>query len=366
MIAPCANDERWMRLALSLGARGLGRTWPNPAVGCVIVKDGRVLGRGWTQPSGRPHAERMALAQAGKNASGATAYVTLEPCAHTGKTPPCAQGLIDAKITRVVSAMTDPDPRVAGKGHAMLRAAGISVTTDVCADQAAYDHAGFLLKTTQNRPMVTLKLASSLDAKIATKTGESQWITAQPAREYVHALRANHDAIMIGRATAVADNPRLNVRLAGLQDRAPVRVVLDSQLKTPATGNLVENIQYQPLWIIHGNAAQTDAWAQTGAELIKVPTTNNQGLCLPDVLQELAARGITRLFCEGGGQLAASLLGAGLVDRLITMTAGIAIGADGTPNLASLGVSNLSDAPRFELDSLRQLGPDVIAQWNRA
>ncbi len=356
-------DERWMRLALSLGARGLGTTWPNPAVGCVIVKDGRLVGRGWTHPTGRPHAERVALTQAGDNAQGATAYVTLEPCSHTGKTSPCSDALIAAGITRVVSAIGDPDDRVAGKGYEKLRAAGITVETDLLKSDADAANIGFFKRITKNLPMVTLKLANSLDGKIATKTGESQWITGPEARAYVHYLRATHDAVMIGSGTSVADNPSLTVRLSGLEHRHPVRVVIDSNLSTPSDGELGRTATDFPVWICHGANANLNDWDKTAARLIPC-ALDNAHVSLTDALHKLADQGITRIFCEGGGKLAASLMSAGLVDRLITMTAGMAIGADGTPNLASLGVANLIDAPKFKLHTQRVIGNDIMVEWH--
>jgi diaminohydroxyphosphoribosylaminopyrimidine deaminase/5-amino-6-(5-phosphoribosylamino)uracil reductase len=358
-------DDRWMRLALALGARGLGQTWPNPAVGCVIVKHGRVLGRGWTQAGGRPHAERVALAQAGHAAKGATAYVTLEPCAHTGKTTPCADALVDAGIERVVAACGDPDPRVAGKGFGRLRAAGIELHTGVLEAEAKQANIGFLTRVTQNRPAVTLKLANSLDGKIATSTGESQWITGGASRAYVHFLRATHDAVMIGRGTSVADDPGLNVRLNGLENSTPVRVILDRNLSTPVDSQLGRTAKDNPVWICHGTGAKSVDWDDTAATLIECAVEGGT-LCLSDTLGKLADKGITRVFCEGGGKLAASLIREGYVDRLITMTAGIAIGADGTPNLGAMGVDILAQAPRFKLISQRRFGPDLMAEWRSA
>ncbi len=356
-------DDRWMRLALALGARGLGTTWPNPAVGCVIVKDGRVLGRGWTQAGGRPHAEPMALAQAGAAAKGATAYVTLEPCAHTGKTPPCADALVNAGIARVVIATGDPDPRVAGKGLDKLRAAGIELRTSVLETEAQQANIGFLTRVTKNRPAVTLKLASSLDGKIATNTGESQWITGGASRAYVHLLRASHDAVMVGSGTSVADDPSLTVRLGGLEHRVPVRIILDSNLSTPADSQLGRTSKDTAVWMCHGPEADTRGWAGTGAELITC-SVDNGGLSLNGTLAKIAEKGITRVFCEGGGKLAAALIREGYVDRLITMTAGIAIGADGIPNLDTMGVNTLNKAPRFELVSHRRIGDDLMAEWH--
>ncbi len=356
-------DERWMRLALSLGARGLGTTWPNPAVGCVIVKNGRVIGRGWTQPTGRPHAERVALAQAGDAAKGATAYVTLEPCSHTGKTSPCADALANAGIARVVCATGDPDERVAGKGYEKLRAAGIQVDTGILQDAANSANMGFFSRITKQRPMVTLKLASSLDGKIATQTGESQWITGSEARSYVHYLRATHDAVMIGSGTSVEDDPSLTVRLTGLEHRHPVRIVMDSNLSTDANSILANTAADIPVWMCHSrDASGLDAWQKTNADLIECSMEDGH-ISLPDALAKIASKGITRIFCEGGGYLAASLIKHGLVDRLITFTAGMAIGADGKPNLGALNVSSLDQAPRFELLEYRKIGADLMTEW---
>ena len=356
-------DERWMRLALSLGVRGLGTTWPNPAVGCVIVKDSRVVGRGWTQPSGRPHAERVALAQAGDATRGATAYVTLEPCSHTGKTSPCADALIEAGIIRVVSATGDPDKRVSGRGYDKLRAAGIQVDTDVLKSEADDANLGFFKRLTKKRPMITLKLANSLDGKIATKTGESQWITGPEARAYVHYLRATHDAVMVGSGTSIADDPSLTVRLLGFENQQPVRIIIDTSLSTPSDSNLGRSAHETPVWICHGADVGLEGWDSTKATLI--PCQLDKGhVSLSDALEKIAERGITRIFCEGGGKLAASLIFAGLVDRLITMTAGVAIGADGTPNLAKLGVSTLNNAPRFHMHRHRKIGDDIMVEWH--
>src|SRR6266705_1008472 len=219
-------DEQAMRAALALARRGLGRVWPNPAVGCAIVKDGRVVGRGWTQPGGRPHAETEALARAGGAAHGATAYVTLEPCCHSGRTPPCADAL-------VVAALEDPDPRVVGGGLARLRAAGIAVEAGLCAAEAAEINAGFFQRVRLGRPLVTLKLATSLDGRIATASGESRWITGPAARERAHLLRVTHDAILVGTDTVLADNPQLTCRLPGLGHRSPVRIAIDRELRIP-------------------------------------------------------------------------------------------------------------------------------------
>ena len=241
-----------MGIALALARRGLGRVWPNPAVGCLLVREGRIIGRGWTGSGGRPHAETEALrrASASGGAAGATAYVTLEPCGHTGKTPPCAKALVEAGIGRAVVAATDPDPRVNGRGIAMLEAAGIEVTLGVRAAEARALNAGFLSRVEQGRPLVTLKLATTLDGRIATHTGASRWISGPVARDWTHALRAMSDAIMIGSGTALADDPELTCRLPGMTDLSPVRVVVDRRLRLPLTSRLVRDAKRQPTWLI--------------------------------------------------------------------------------------------------------------------
>ncbi len=357
-----------MDLALGLGARGLGHTWPNPAVGCVIVQGGRILGRGWTQPGGRPHAETMALTQAGAGARGATAYVTLEPCAHHGKTPPCAEALVQAGLKRVVVALTDPDPRVAGRGLARLRDAGIAVETGLGAGQAAWDNRGFLLRQTEGRPFLTLKLATSLDGRIATASGESRWITAAPARRMVHLMRVRHDGVMVGAGTARADDPMLDVRDLGVASQS-VRVVLSRALDLPLNGKLAQSAGAQPLWLCHGAAASVDlraAWQGLGARLFAVPLGPDGQLDVAQALAMLAKAGLTRVFCEGGGALAAALLRARRVDQLVDFTAGLALGGDGHTGIGPLGLARLEAAPRFALHEVRRVGPDVMTIWRAA
>ncbi|MGH7115700.1 MAG: bifunctional diaminohydroxyphosphoribosylaminopyrimidine deaminase/5-amino-6-(5-phosphoribosylamino)uracil reductase RibD, partial [Stellaceae bacterium] len=238
-----------MRTALALARRGLGAVWPNPAVGCVIISQGRVVGRGWTQPGGRPHAETEALRRAGGAARDATAYVSLEPCCHWGRTPPCADALIKAGVRRVVIALEDPDPRVAGNGIARLRAAGLAVEIGPGAEDAAEINAGFLTRQRLGRPLVTLKLATSLDGRIATGSGESQWITGPPARQRAHLLRARHDAVMVGTGTVLADDPELTCRLPGLGHRSPLRVVLDRRLRIPRSAHVIADARQSPTWV---------------------------------------------------------------------------------------------------------------------
>lgn len=360
-------DNRQMAHALRLGRRGMGLCWPNPAVGCVIVKSGRVIGRGWTQPGGRPHAEPVALAEAGADARGATAYVTLEPCSHHGQTPPCAEALIAAGIARVVAPFEDRDARVSGRGFAMLRAAGIDVTTGIGSEQAAQDHAGFFLRQDQGRPFLTLKLAASLDGRIATATGESQWITGPEARREVHGLRARHDAVMVGAGTARADDPSLTVRGLGIT-RQPVRIVVSRRLDLPLTGELARSAGDVPVWLCHGPDADPslrDAWTGLGARLVPCPLIGRQ-VDVTSVLRALGSAGLTRVFCEGGGHLAASLLAAGLVDELICFHAGMMLGAEGQPGVGALGLEHLAEAPRLNLVETRAAGADVMTRWCRS
>ncbi len=355
-----------MALALSLGRRGQGRVWPNPAVGCVIVAQGRIVGRGWTQPGGRPHGEVEALAQAGAAARGATAYVTLEPCSHHGQTPPCAQALIDAGVARVVVATTDSDARVNGQGLQMLRDAGIEVTLGVGEAEARRDHAGFFRRVELGRPLLTLKLANSFDGRIATGTGESQWITAPQARRVVHAMRSRHDAVLIGGGTARADDPSLTVRDLGV-DHQPARVVVSRRLDLPLMGQLARTAAEVPVILCHGKDADpmlVQTWRDLGATLLPCAARGGQ-LDPADILQQLGAHGLTRVFCEGGSALAASLLEADLVDELIGFTAGLVIGAEGLPGVGAMGLEALRNAPRFDLRETMACGPDILHVWTR-
>ena len=358
------DDTAHMAHALSLGQRGLGRTWPNPAVGCVIVNGNNIVGRGWTQPGGRPHAEVMALAQAGQGARGATAYITLEPCAHHGQTRPCAEALIEAGIARAVTALTDPDPRVSGKGHAILRAAGIVVTENVLADQARTANAGFLKRVTKGLPLVTLKLGLTLDGRIATSTGESRWITSPQSRRAAHALRLNHDAVLVGAGTARADNPDLTVRDIGASHQ-PIRVVMDARLSHDPKSRLGQTAKQSPVWLCHTDHAPEDArkaWQNTGATLIHCAASGPH-INLTDAMQRLATLGLTRILCEGGATLAASLIRDHLVDDLITFTAGKLIGASGHAALGPLPDAPLKNLPTLSLIATRQIGPDTMTHW---
>lgn len=352
-----------MTVAVGLARRGLGNAWPNPAVGCVLVRDGRVVGRGWTRPGGRPHAETEALARSGDAARGATAYVSLEPCSHHGATPPCADALVAAGVARVVVAQGDPDPRVAGAGLKRLREAGVAVTEDVGAAAAAKVNRGFVARVAEGRPAVTLKLATSLDGRIAAASGDSKWITGPVARDVAHGLRLRHDAVLTGIGTVLADDPALTCRLPGGDLRPSVRVVLDSDGRFPVDGQLARTAGAVPVWLVLGEGAAAPEGLPATVEVITVPRAGEGRPDPAGVLAALAGRGVTRLLVEGGGRIAAALIRAGLVDRLCWFRAGVAIGDDGIAGVAALGLSGLADAPRFTLERRWQLGGDLLESW---
>ena len=362
-----AADHRFMALALTLGRRGLGRTWPNPAVGAVVVKDGMIVGRGWTQPGGRPHAEPEALARAGAEARGATLYVTLEPCSHVGKTPPCVDAIIAAGISRVVSAIEDPNPQVAGQGHARLRSAGITVDVGIGAVEAARDHAGHFRRVRDGRPHVILKLAVSSDDKIGAAGGKPVAITGEAARARVHLLRAQCDAVLIGIGTALADNPRLDCRLPGMAARSPVRVVLDRFLRLPGESHLVRSAREVPLWVVTSDRAEASAAARLEAAGVQVmrAAAGDAGLDLPGILSMLAAKGITRVLVEGGAKVAASFLAAGLVDEAWLFRAPQPIGADGVPALGALPLGAITQSPSFTVYASEALAQDNLTIYER-
>lgn len=359
-------DADFMKMALALAERGLGQVAPNPAVGCVIVRDGLVVGRGWTQPGGRPHAETEALARAGDLARGATAYVTLEPCAHHGRTGPCAEALIEAGVARVVGAVADPDPRVAGKGFAMLEKAGVEVDEGICFEQARHLNEGFFRKVKDERPLVTLKIASSADGRIATKTGHSRWITGERARKHGHLLRATHDAIMIGSATAIVDDPSLTCRLPGLERRSPIRIVADGRLRLPLTSALVREARETPLWLLtlaDSDADRRAAFLSCGVELIDVPTGADGLMDMKAAMKILAGHGLTRVLIEGGSRLASSLVRSHLVDRIEWFRSSTIIGGDGYPAIAAFGVERADAAPKLTLTASLALGEDTLSSY---
>ena len=357
-----------MRAALALARRGLGNAWPNPSVGCVVVRHGRVVGRAVTAPGGRPHAEPLALDMAGAAARGATVYVTLEPCCHHGRTPPCTDALIAAGVARVVIAARDCDPRVDGQGVARLRAAGIAVDEGLLAAEAEEVNAGFFSRVRRGRPLVTLKLASTLDGRIATRTGESRWITGEPARRMAHALRGRHDAVMVGVGTVLCDDPDLTCRISGYSPVPLVRVVADSHLRTSLTCRLVATAAQTPTWMVARESADPErrrALERAGAEVITVPA-GSPGVDLGHALAALARRGITRVLVEGGAKIAAALLRADLVDRIAWFHAPAVMGADGWPAAQAFGTDRLVVMPRFIRASATELGDDMLTELRRA
>lgn len=363
-----AHDLHCMETALNLARRGLGGTWPNPSVGCVIARDGRIIARGWTQKGGRPHAETEALARAGAAARGATAYVSLEPCAHHGKTPPCADTLIAAGVARVVAPISDPDPRVAGRGFEKLRRAGISVDIGLCAEQAARLNAGFISHIVQNVPLVTVKIASTLDGRVATASGESQWITGEAARAFGHYLRAEYDAIMIGGATALADDPELTCRLPGLEHASPVRVIADGRMRLALTSRLVQSARTCPVWLLtrpDGDPLRKQAYRDAGVEIIEIILGVNGVLNIAALLNALSQRGVTRLLVEGGPALAASILQANAVDQIVWFRAARLIGGDGLAAIGPLGLNHLAQTPVYLRESTRLLGNDIVETYRR-
>jgi diaminohydroxyphosphoribosylaminopyrimidine deaminase/5-amino-6-(5-phosphoribosylamino)uracil reductase len=346
-----------MRHALTLAERALGRTAPNPAVGCVIVAcNGRIVGRGWTQDGGRPHAEAVALAQAGEAAKGATAYVTLEPCAHHGQTLPCAEALAKGGIARAVAAVEDPDPRVKGKGFAMLRAAGVDVSTGLLEQEASELNAGFFRRFTENRPLATLKIAQSADGKTAW-AADDKWITGEEARRFGHLLRAKHDAILIGVGTALADDSELTCRLPGLEKYSPLRVVLDTHLRLPEGGKLVRTAEQTPT-IVFTTSDGGDALRNCGVEVLKVMPDPQGRPDIAAVLNELAQRGVTRLLVEGGATIVSAFRDAGFADRLEIFTAPLTLGNAGGGAIAL-------ETPDFVRISRRILGPDALESFAR-
>ena len=361
-------DERFMRSALAIGRRGLGRTCPNPAVGCVIVRaepEGpRIVGRGWTQPGGRPHAETQALLQAGRLAEGATAYVTLEPCSHFGRTGPCADALARAGVERVVGAVRDPDPRVSGRGFHMLESFGIAVSEGACREEATDIHLGHFTRILRGRPAVTLKMALSSDRKVAGSGGRPVRITGPEASARVHLLRAQSDAVAVGIGTALRDDPLLTVRLPGLEDRRPIRVVFDSRLRLPPASRLVASAGAGPVWVLAGEgapAAREAALRSSGVEVMRVPGPDE--LDLGAALRLLAVRGLTRVLVEAGPTLAAALVAHDLVDEAILFT---------SPDPIREGIEGFDHATRDRLTgrlsrlASRAVGRDTMTVLRRS
>lgn len=356
-----------MDLALALGRRGLGNTWPNPAVGAVVVRNDApvILGRGWTQPGGRPHAETEALGRAGAAARGATLYVTLEPCSHHGKTPPCCDAIVAAGISRVVSALEDPNVQVAGQGHALLRQSGITVDIGLGAAAARLAHAGHIRRVCDHRPHVTLKLAVSADGKAGLAGRRPVRITGAAAQPRTHLLRAMNDAILVGIGTALADDPQLTCRLPGMAARSPVRVVLDTALRLPRDGALARTARDTPVWVVTAadpNCAAGQALRAQGVDFVRLPGGGG-ALDLAAVLGALAARGITRLMVEGGPTVAAAFLRAGMVDEAVLLRGPQPIGADGIDAIAGLPLTALTGSPALRSLGIEAVGDDLIEHF---
>lgn len=358
-----------MLAAVALARRALGRSWPNPAVGCVVVQGGVVAARAHTGDGGRPHAEAAALDKLGGRARGAAVYATLEPCSHHGRTPPCAEALIAAGAARVVVAAGDPDPRVDGRGVAALRGAGIEVETGVCADEAEDLLAGYFMRVRAGRPLVTLKLASTLDSRIAARGGESRWITGEAARRHAHLLRARHDAVLVGGRTAVLDDPALTCRLPGLEKASPVRVVAEGRDPLPRRSALAATAARTPTWLAVPRAREAERRAAlrgTGVVVVPVDRREDGRVDLSSALCALGSKGITSVLAEGGARLAAALVGAGLVDRIVWYRAPSLLGGDAREALEALGIGSLDAAPRFTKTSARSVGRDVVEVYRPA
>lgn len=339
-----------MQIALNLAKTGLGTTYPNPSVGCIIVKDDIIIGRGRTQEGGRPHAEKHAIKHAIADTNGATMYVTLEPCCHQGKAPPCTKEIIKAGIKRIFIATPDPDKRVAGNGIKQLHDAGITVELGLCQAEANEINYGFFKNKTKVLPQVSLKIATSLDGKIATSTYDSKWITSDSARNYAHKLRSTYDAILIGSNTALKDDPSLTCRIAGLENRSPIRVILDRSGKVTDDLQIIQTAQEIPTVIFTEDKSHKFPY-------VKIIHYNGD---IKEALEELAKFGITRVLVEGGSQVAASLIKANLVDKIYWFHAPVIIGGDGIPSVSDLGFDKVSEAPRFKTTNSVQLGVDRL------
>lgn len=363
------DDARYMAAALNLARRGLGRVAPNPAVGALIVREGVVVGRGFTGLGGRPHAETIALQEAGAGAAGATLYVTLEPCSHHGRTPPCADAIIAAGIARTVSALDDPDPRVRGQGHARLRAAGIELRTGVLAEAAARLNLGHILRVTQNRPMLALKLAETADGYAAGAAGAPRLaITGEAANAHVHMLRAIHDAILVGSGTVLADDPLLTVRLPGLEGLKPLRIVLDSKLALKPGSQLATTAFDHPTLVLTAESASPEAAAHLaakGIEIVRIACDSLGRIDLPAALSYLAGRGLTRIFCEGGPHLAAALIQSGFADEITLLTSEAALGGPGLAVLDPASRALLNDPAYYRRVEERMIGPDRLRRYER-
>jgi diaminohydroxyphosphoribosylaminopyrimidine deaminase / 5-amino-6-(5-phosphoribosylamino)uracil reductase len=362
-------DTRYMAAALALGRRGLGLCAPNPAVGALLVKDDVILARGWTRPGGRPHAETEALREAGAQARGSTLYVSLEPCSHHGQTPPCTDAIIAAGVGRVVYAVDDPDPRACGRGAQILTDAGIDVSRGVLTEEARWGNLGHFLRVTDARPMVTLKLALTADLYAAGPARDPRLIvTGTPANGLIHLMRAMHDAVMVGIGTSLADDPLLSVRLPGLEERKPLRIVLDSDLRLPPSARLAATAAKSPTLVIAGEGASVERAAhlrEAHIEVVQVPRDKMQRVDLIEALRFLGTRGLTRIFCEGGPSVASALMGQGLADEIMIFIAPEPLGREGVLGLDATAAKMLDDPEHYRIVETRRIGADRLTRHER-
>lgn len=354
------SDERYMRTALGLARRAAGRTSPNPMVGAVVVRDGRVVGRGHHARAGGDHAEVAALRQAGQAARGATLYINLEPCSHFGRTPPCARAVIEAGVGRVVAGMVDPNPEVAGRGLAALREAGVRVEVGVREEECRRLNEAFVKHVTLGLPFVTLKLAASLDGRIATSSGDSRWVTGEAARKYVHGLRNECDAVLVGSGTVAADDPQLTCRIPGGRD--PWRIVLDRRLRTPVTARVVNHPEPGKTVLVCGNgvpAGRRKRLEDRGVQVWTFPVRQGR-ISFRRVLRKLARSGVLSVLVEGGGVTASRAVADKVVDKVLCFYAPKFIGAEGLPMMGDLGITRMRGCPRLERPVVRRLGEDIL------
>lgn len=359
-------DRRFMGMALQVAHRMLGRTAPNPAVGAIIADEatGEVITRGWTQQGGRPHAEGYALARAGARARGQTMYVSLEPCSHHGRTPPCANAIVAAGMRRVVCAIEDPNPEIAGRGLAVLRQAGVAVDLGLCAEEARWMAAGHILRMTRDRPFVQLKIAVSADGLIAPGDGAPRWVTGPEARQFAHVLRARADAILVGRKTVADDNPELTCRLPGLEGRSPRRVILDAKFRTSPAAKMLQTAERVPVTIF-GDTASTPPSYPKGVEVRRMPSGPDGRLSLAVALESLAAEGVTRVLVEGGPTIADAFLAADLVDEVVIGHGSEALGSTGRMPVGDHGLEFLTRTDRWQTVDERRIGADRLSVHRR-
>ncbi len=356
-----SNDLQYMRNALALARMGLGHTWPNPTVACILVKHNRIIARARTANGGRPHAEQLAIEHAGDNAKGSTAYVTLEPCAHEGETPSCARLLIEAGVQKVVIGILDPDLRTNGKGMEYLKKAGVEVVSGMMEQECFALNEGFFLKQLKSRPFITLKTATTLDGKIATSTGQSKWITGKMARARGHLLRAQHDAIAVGLNTISQDNPALTCRLEGGQ-KSLTRIVFDTNGKLTGTEKIFADIKNNPVWIVTASKNLNII----GAKILQVSKNNQNQIDIKEALQAITAEGVTRLLVEGGAHLMTSFLKENLFDELHWFRAPILMGGDGLNAVQLLDIFEMTDIKKLQLKKSITLGNDILEIYKKA